>query len=167
MVTVRVIMVDTNSQGSGTITVNADSTLNVYWCRLQSGSCIAGVTTTIKKVLTPYDAQAQPVWYEGIWQQDGSPNSYYALHVEGDEIVLVDFASLERTGQALTAAYRGKWSVDASGSAMASLRTVTPHPLVSDRADLSVNADKTLTISRCNTANGCVIGTYTTIRKVF
>lgn len=165
--TVRVITVDPDSQGSGTISANPDETLNISWCHLQSGGCLAGFRSTLKKVLTPYDAQAQSPWYEGVWEQEGSPGIYYSLLVEGDEVVLVDLASLERTGQTLAAAYRGKWSAGDAGAPIASLRAIARHPGVPDRLDIAVLADKTLQLSWCSTSNDCAIGVYTTLRKVF
>jgi hypothetical protein len=51
-----------------------------------------------------------PLSYEGIWQDINDPKSYYTLHENGDSVVLVKLADIEKTSSTLVSAYTGRKS---------------------------------------------------------
>jgi hypothetical protein len=114
------------------------------------------------------EARAQAEWFDGIWQNQDNPASYFSLHIEGSQVVLVDLATLERTGRTLTASYRGEIGTSHTGTPMATVRVITVHPDSQGSAEIFVNEDKTLSVYWCHQqAGGCVIGAISTLRKVF
>jgi hypothetical protein len=112
--------------------------------------------------------QAQAEWFDGIWQNRDNPASYFSLHIEGNQVVLVDLATLERTGRTLASSYRGELGTSPIGTPMATVRVITVHPDSQGSAEIFVNEDKTLSVYWCHQqAGGCVVGTISTLRKVF
>ena len=115
-----------------------------------------------------HEAQAQAEWFDGIWQDSRNQNAYFSLHIDGNQVVLVDLATLERTGRTLASAYRGELGTTAAGAPMATVRVLAVDPDSQGSAQIFVNEDKTLRISWCHLQNGgCLAGFTSTITKVF
>jgi hypothetical protein len=114
------------------------------------------------------DVEAQAEWFDGIWQSQSNPDSYFSLHIDGNQVVLVDLATLERTGRTLSASYRGQLGTLPSGVPMATVRVIAVHPDSQGSAEIFANADRTLSIYWCRQQEGgCVVGFISTLRKVF
>ncbi len=47
---------------------------------------------------------------DGIWRDTQSNSKYYSFHVEGDAVVMLDLARVEKTASTLSSAYTGKLS---------------------------------------------------------
>lgn len=113
-------------------------------------------------------AQAQAERFTGIWQSESNPEAYYSLHVVGNEVVLIDMATLEFTGETLAASFHGTIGLSQNGTPMATVRALDAHPNGQRSAEIVPRTDGTLTIYWCNQPDGeCVLGILTHIRKVF
>jgi hypothetical protein len=79
---------------------------------------IPGVLALSAQLLLTDGAQTQTgaEAFEGIWQNTANAASYFSLHVDADQLVLVDLASLERTRKTLASSYRGQIETSRSGA---------------------------------------------------
>lgn len=113
-------------------------------------------------------AQTQAESFEGIWQDESDSESYFSLHIEGDEVVLVDLAGLERTGKTLASSYYGRLHLTPSGLTVADVQALSPQPDSQGSAEIGPGPDNTLYIYWCHEPEGnCVVGVRSTLRKIF
>lgn len=119
-------------------------------------------------VATSTKALAQAERFEGIWRDERQPDSYFSLHIEADQVVLIDLASVERTGESLAASYRGQLGLSPTGTPKASVKVIQRHPDTQGSAEIFPDGPDKLHIAWCyQPEGGCIVGILTTITKVF